>query len=179
MKLKTGFPQLDNKESIWCPWQKLSWPCNCLPAVPQAGPGVFKSLLPQPSSFCLCLVEGRFLSVIFKLETLQMPTFADQLAAGMVPVGRHQSHAQPPVAQLWMKRSFPSFPPLPILSAGKNSRLRGTQGIFCRENRGQLIHQGNSGTESCRDFPLFWIFGVAFFSVLHEILFLSVVPLEN
>lgn len=79
MKLKTGFPQLDNKESTWCPWQKLSWPCNCLPAVPQAGPGVFKSLLPQPSSSRLCLVEGRFLSVIFKLETLQMPTFADQL----------------------------------------------------------------------------------------------------
>uniref|UniRef100_A0A8C0VHF4 Uncharacterized protein n=1 Tax=Cyanistes caeruleus TaxID=156563 RepID=A0A8C0VHF4_CYACU len=118
MKLKTGFPQQDEKESTWCPWEKLSWPCNSLPAVPQAVPGVFKSLLPQPSSFHLCLVEGRFVSVIFKLETLQMPTFADQLAAGMVPVGRHRSHgdAQPPVAQLWMERSIPCFPLLPILS---------------------------------------------------------------
>lgn len=164
MKLKTGFPQLDDKESTWCPWEKLSWPCNSLPAVPQAAPGVFKSLLPQPSSFYFSLAEGRFLSVIFKLETLQMPTFADQLAAGTVPVGRRRSHAwspgdaQPPVAQLWIKKSFPCFPPLPILSAGKNSRLRGTQGTFCRENRGQLIHQGNSGTQSWKDFPLFWLF---------------------
>lgn len=91
-----------------------------------------------------------------------MPTFADQLAAGTVPVGRHQGHAQPPGTELWMKRSFPSFPPLPILSAGKNSRLRGTQGTFCRENRGQLIQQGNSGTESWRGFLLFWLFGVVF-----------------
>lgn len=96
MKLETGFPQLDNKESTWCPREKLSWPCNCLPAVPQAAPGVFKSLLPQPSPFYLCLGEGRFLSVIFKLDILQMPTFADQLAAGTVPMGRHQSHPQPP-----------------------------------------------------------------------------------
>lgn len=144
--------------------KKLSWPCNSLPPAPQAVPGVFKSLLPQPSSFYLCLVERRFLSVIFKPEALQMPTFADQLAAGIVPVGRHQSHAQscgdarPPMAELWRKSSFPCFPPLPVLSAGKNTRLRRTQGIFCRENRGQLIHRGNSGTETWRDFPLFWLF---------------------
>lgn len=36
-------------------------PCSSLPAAPQALPGVFKSLLSQPSSFHLCLVEGRFL----------------------------------------------------------------------------------------------------------------------
>lgn len=34
MKLKTGFPQLENKEGTWCPWAKLAWPCNSLPAVP-------------------------------------------------------------------------------------------------------------------------------------------------
>lgn len=36
-------------------------------AAPEAVTGVFKLLLFQPSSFYLCLVEGRFLSVIFKL----------------------------------------------------------------------------------------------------------------
>lgn len=141
--------------------EKLSWPCNSLPAVPQAVPGVFKSLLPQPSSFYLGLAEGRFLSVIFKLETLQMPTFAAQLAAGRVPVGRHQSHAcspgdaQPPVAQLWMKRSFPCFPPLPMLSAGKNSRLRDPRDILQGK---PWAADTSAGTESWRDFPLFWPF---------------------
>lgn len=142
MKLKTGFPQLDNKESTWCPWKSchgLSIPS--LPCPRQYQEFLNHCYLNHPLFIC-----RREISLCY-FKTGDLTDANPCRPAGMVPVGRPQSLGDAPGAQLCMK-SLPCFPPLPILSAGKNSRLTGTQGTFCRENRGQLIHWGNSGAES-------------------------------
>lgn len=125
--------------------------------------------------FILCLVRWRFLChfSILPLDTFKMTTCAHKAA-------------DPPAAGLlcWVSLCFPTS----VLE--NKSRLSRAQERFCTENRGQPIPQGNSSTETWREFPpslLFLdfelvfclLFGLFFFAVLHEILFPSVVPLGN